>query len=117
MVESVGNVESYFGIDSIVLRSFAHSALDIDDQVAGGAVFAGNRFAAEADDIRGVVFTEKFTVVLRDAGIVCQQQSNLLPDGARILSFKQSGELSGQPADCRQIDPAFLPVYQNGFHL
>ncbi len=117
MVEAVSDVESKFFVHAAVLRPFAYGALDVDDEVAGGSVFAGDRFAAEADDIGGAVFAEEFAVVLRNTGIVRQQQSDLLPDGFWVGCFKRGGKLSGQPADCRQIDPAFLPVYQEGFHL
>ena len=117
MVEAVSDVEREFRGDSVVVRAFHHSALDIDDEISGNAVFAGDRLAAETDDIGGAVFAEKFAVVLRNAGIVRQQQGDFLPDGIRIGGFQRGGQFSGQPADCRQTDPAFLPVYQNGFHL
>jgi len=111
MVEAVSDVESKFRGDSVVVRAFQYSALDIDDEVAGNAVFAGDRLAAEADDIGGAVFAEEFAVVLRNAGIVRQQKRDFLPDGIRIDGFQRSSEFSGQLADGRQIDPAFLPVY------
>ncbi len=111
MVEAVGDVESKFRGDSVVVRAFQYSALDIDDEVAGKAVFAGNWLAAEADNIGGSVLAEEFAVVLRNAGIVRQQQGDFLPDGIRIDGFQRSGQFSGQLADGRRIDPAFLPVY------
>lgn len=117
MVKAVGDVESEFGVDAFVLRTFACGAFDVDDEIAGDAFFAGDRLAAETDDIGGPVFAEKFAVVLRNTGIIRQQQGDLLPDGFRAGGFKRGGEFSGQPADCRQADPAFLPVYQGGFHL
>ena len=117
MVKAVGDVESEFGVDAVMLRTFPHGAFDVDDEIAGGTFLARDRLAAETDDIGGKVFAEKFAVVLRDAGIIRQQQGDLLPDGFRTGGFKRSREFSGQPADCRQIDPAFLPVYQRGFHL
>lgn len=117
MVKAVGNVEGEFGVDAIVLRSFTHGTFDVDDEVAGSAFFAGDGFTAETDDVSRAVFTEKFAVILRNARIVRQQQGDFLPDGFRIGGFEQAGNFSGQPADCRQVDPGFLPVYQNGFHL
>ena len=117
MVEPVGDIESEFGVDTVVLRTFTHGAFDVDDQIAGDAFFAGDRLAAETDDIGGMVFAEEFAVVLCDAGIIRQQQRDFLPDGFRVGGFQRGGELSGQPTDCRQIDPAFLPVYQGCFHL
>lgn len=117
MVEAVCDVEDEFGIDAVVARAFLYCPFHIDDQIAGCAVFAGDRFAAKADDIGGPILAEKLAVVLRNAIIVRQQQGNFLPDGIRIGGLQRGGEPSGQPADCRQVDPAFLPVYQNGFHL
>ena len=117
VVETVGDVESEFGMDAVMVRAFLYRPFDIYDQVAGGAFFAGNRFAAEADDVGGAVFAEEFAVVLRNAFVVRQQQGDFLPDGFRIGGFQRGGQFSGQPADCRQVDPAFLPVYQCGFHL
>lgn len=117
MVKAVGDVKGEFGIHAVVLRPLAHGAFNVDDEVAGGSFFAGDGIAVEADDVSGAVFTEKFAVVLRDARIIRQQQGDLLPDGIRIGRFKRGGEFSGQPADRRQVDPAFLPVYQRGFHL
>lgn len=111
MVEAVSDVESQFGFDAVVVRAFQCGALDVDDQVSSDAVFAGKRFTAETDDIGGAVFAKKFAVVLRNAGIVRQQKRDFLPDGIRIGGFQRGGQFSGQPADCRQADPAFLPVY------
>jgi len=117
VVEAVGDVERKFGVRAAVARAFLYRPFNVDDEVAGRAVFAGNRFAAEADDIRRPVFAEEFAVVLRNAGVVRQQQGDFLPDGFRIGSLKRGGQFSGQPADGRQVDPAFLPVYQCGFHF
>lgn len=117
VVESVGDIKSQFSAASAMMRAFQNRPFYIDDQVAGGAFFAGHRFAAETDDIGRPVFTEKFAVILRNTGIVRQQQRDLLPDGFFIRCFELCSELSGQPAECGQIDPAFLPVYQCGFHL
>lgn len=117
MVKAVSDIEGQFGVRAFVLRAFTYGAFDVDDEIAGGALFARNGFTAEADDIRGMILTEKFAVVLRDASIIRQQQSDLLPDGFRAGGFKHGGEFSGQTTDCRQVDPAFLPVYQRGFHL
>lgn len=111
MVEAVGDVERQFGADAVVVRAFLYSAVDVDDQIAGDAVFAGNRFAAETDDIGGAVFAEKFAVVLRDAGIIRQQKRDFLPGGIRIGGLQRGGQFNGQPADCRKAEPAFLPVY------
>lgn len=91
MVEAVGDVECQFGVDAVVVRAFLYSAFDVDDQIAGDTVFAGNRFAAEADDIGGVVFAEKFAVVLRNAGVVRQQKRDFLPDGIRISGGQRGG--------------------------
>ncbi len=113
----MSNIQSEFGIRAAVLRTFLYRPLHIHNQVAGGALFTGHRFAAETDDIGRSVLAEKFTVILRDAGIIRQQQSDFLPDGIRIGRFQYGRQFSGQPPDCRQIDPAFLPVYQSGFHL
>jgi len=117
MVKAVGDIEGQFGVRAFVLRTFTHGAFDVDDEIAGGALFARNGFTAEADDIRGMILTKKFAVVLRDASIIRQQQSDLLPDGFRAGGFKHGGEFSDQTTDGRQVDPAFLPVYQRGFHL
>ena len=117
MVEAVGDIESQFGVRAFVLRAFTCGAFDVDDEVSGGSCFARNGFTAKADDIRGMILAEKFAVVLRNTGIIGQQQSDLLPDGFRIGGFKLGGEFSGQPADCRQIDPAFLSIYQRSFHF
>ena len=117
MVKAVGNVEGQLGVDAIVLRSFTHGTFDVDDQIAGSAFFTGDGFTTETDNVGRAVFTEKFAVILRNACVVRQQQGDFLPDGFRIGGFKQAGNFSGQSADCRQVDPVFLPVYQNGFHL
>jgi len=73
MVKAVGNVERELRGNPVMVRAFQHGAFDIDDQVAGHSVFAGDRFTAEADDIGGAVFAEKLTVVLRNTGIIRQQ--------------------------------------------
>ncbi len=88
-------VEREFSIYSIVLRAFAHGLFDVDDEIARGAFFAGNWFAAEADDIGRAVFAEKFTVVLRNPSIVRQEQVYFLPDGFRIVSFQCGCQFSG----------------------
>ena len=111
MVEAVGDVESEFFVDAAVVRPFLYGPFDIDDEIAGRAFFAGNRFTAETDDIGGAVFTEEFAVVLRNPRIVRQQQRDLLPDSVRISGLQCGGQFSGQPADGRQVDSAFLPVY------
>ena len=111
MVEAVGNVENQFRVDAAVVRPFLYGPFDIDDEIAGRAFFAGNRFAAKTDDIGGAVFAEEFAVVLRNPRIVRQQQRDLLPDSVRIGGFQCGGQFSGQPADSRQVDSAFLPVY------
>lgn len=117
MIKAVGDVESEFRVDAVVIRALLHSPFDIDDEIAGGTFFARDRLTAETDDVGGAVFTEKFAIVLRDARVIRQQQGDLLPDGSGTDGFKPGGKFSGQPADCRQIDPAFLPVYQRGFHF
>jgi len=117
MVKAMGNVEGEFRVDTAVPGALTYGTFNVNDEIAGDAFFAGDRLAAETDDVGGMVFAEKFAVVLRDTGIIRQQQRDLLPDGVRIRGFKRGSEFSGQPADCRQIDPAFLPVYQRGFHL
>lgn len=73
MVEAVSNVERELRGDAVMVRAFLYGAFDIDDQVAGDAVFAGERFAAETDDVGSAVFAEKFAVVLRNTGIIRQQ--------------------------------------------
>ena len=72
MVESVGYVKGKFRINAVVLRSFAHGALDIDNEISGCSFFAGDRLAAKADDISHAIFAKEFAVVLRNAGIVRQ---------------------------------------------
>lgn len=112
------DVKSQLGIYSAVQRPFAYRALDIDDEITGGSFFAGNGVTAEADDIRGAVFTEKLAIVSRDAGIVRQQQGDFLPAGVRVSGLKRGGEFSGQPADCRQVQPVFpLSIPCGCFHL
>lgn len=113
----MGDIQGQFGADAVMIRSFLHRPLDINDQITGGAFFAGNRIAPEADDIRRAVFAEEFTVILCNPRIIRQQQRDLFPDGIRVGGFELVGQFSGQTAKCRQIDPAFLPVYQRGFHL
>ncbi len=70
MVETVCDVECEFSRYTGMLRTLFNSAVDVDNQVAGAAGFAGDRIVPETDDISGTVFTEKFTVGLRNAGIV-----------------------------------------------
>lgn len=118
MVEAVGDIERQFPMDSVVLRAFSQGALDVHQQIAGGAFFAGNGFATEADDIGWMVFSEKLTVGLCDAVVVRKNQSDFLPDGIRIGGLNALGELTGQSANRRQIQPVFpLLVPYGCFHL
>lgn len=112
MVETVSDIKREFGICAAVIRTLLNSPFHVDNQIAGNAVFAGHRVAAETDDIGRTVFSEKLAVIRDHAGVVRQQQGDFLPDGFRITRFQCGGQFSGQPADCRKIDPAFLPVYQ-----
>jgi len=90
MIEAVGDVEREFLVNPAMIRTFLHRPLDIDNQVAGAAFFAGNRFTAETDDICGAVFPEKPAVGLCNSFIVCKKQSDLFPDAVRTGDLKQS---------------------------
>ena len=72
MIKAVSYVKSKFCINAVVLRAFAHGALDIDNEISGCSFFAGDRLAAKADDISHAIFAKEFAVVLRNAGIVRQ---------------------------------------------
>lgn len=113
----MSNVKRQFGVDSLVVRAFLNRPLYVDNQIAGRAIFSRDGLAPETDDIRRTVFAEKLAVMLRDAFVIGQQKRDLFPDGVRIGILQQAGEFSGQLADCQQIDPAFLPVYQSCFHF
>lgn len=117
MIEAVGNVKGQFFIDTVVAGAFTQGAFHIDEQVAGCSPFAGNRFTAEADDIRGAVFSKKLTICLCDAVIIRQQQGDLIPDSVRVGSLQADGQFSAKPANCRQIQRAFLLIPYGCFHL
>lgn len=117
MVEAVGDIEREFRVDSVMIRTFLNRPFHIHNQIAGRAFFAGNRIATETDDIGRSVFAEKLAVILSDPLVVSQQKRHFFPEKVRIGGFQQFGELSGQLAKRRQVDSAFLPVYQCCFHL
>ncbi len=117
MVEAVGDIERQFKIGAAMPRAFFDGAFDVDGQIAGASVFAGDRRDAETDDVGRPVFSEIEAVELRDALMIGEQQRDLPPVGLRIVGFKFTGQVPAQSANRRQVEAVrCLMIAEVDFH-